>query len=56
MLKCLLVNNHVIEFPIDGHQPTTPEAVEYSCANIDNRPDSPITEWYMKMFGVLDFA
>ena len=23
-----------IYFPMDGHQPTTPEAVEYSCANV----------------------
>jgi len=44
-----------IYFPADGSQPTTPEAVEYSCANIDNRESSPITEWYMKMFGVIPF-
>ncbi|MDR0678272.1 MAG: hypothetical protein LBF44_01900 [Holosporaceae bacterium] len=44
-----------IFFPADGHQPTTPEAVEYSCANIDNRENSPITEWYMMMFGVIPF-
>ncbi|MDR1391379.1 MAG: hypothetical protein LBI95_03375, partial [Holosporales bacterium] len=43
---------HNIYFPADGSQPTTPEAVEYSCANIDNRENSPITEWYMQMFGV----
>lgn len=54
MLKCLLKNNYVIEFPLDGHQPTTEEAVKYSCANVDNGEDSPITEWYMKMFGVID--
>ncbi|MDR2067536.1 MAG: hypothetical protein LBP41_00925 [Holosporaceae bacterium] len=42
-----------IYFPEDGHQPTTAEAVAWSCANIDNREDSPITEWYMKMFGVI---
>ncbi len=52
MLKCLLKNNYVIEFPLDGHQPTTEEAVKYSCANVDNGEDSPITEWYMKMFGI----
>lgn len=40
-------------FPEDGHQPTTKEAVSWSCANIDNREDSPITEWYMQMFGVI---
>lgn len=43
-----------IYFPSDGTQPSTPEAVEYSCANINNREDSPITEWYMKIFGVID--
>ncbi|MDR1333699.1 MAG: hypothetical protein LBJ71_00575, partial [Holosporaceae bacterium] len=42
-----------VYFPINGVQPTTPEAVEYSCANVDNREDSPITEWYMQMFGVI---
>lgn len=42
-----------IYFPVNGVQPTTPEAVEYSCANVDNREDSPITEWYMQMFGVI---
>jgi hypothetical protein len=46
-------NEHNIYFPEDGSQPTTPEAVQYSCANIDNRENSPITEWYMKMFGVI---
>ncbi|MCR5224725.1 MAG: hypothetical protein K6C34_01455 [Alphaproteobacteria bacterium] len=44
-----------IYFPADGRQPTTPEAVEYACANIDNREDSPITEWYMQMFGVIPY-
>lgn len=43
-----------IYFLADGTQPTTEEAVEYSCANVDNRKDSPITRWYMKMFGVID--
>lgn len=43
-----------IYFPADGTQPTTPEAVEYSFSNVDNREDSPITEWYMMMFGVID--
>ena len=33
-----------IYFPLDGHQPTTPEAVSWSCANIDNREDSPVTK------------
>ena len=42
-----------IYFPKNGHQPITVEAVRYSCANIDNRESSPITEWYMKMFGYI---
>jgi hypothetical protein len=42
-----------IYFPRNGVQPTTPEAVQYSCANIDNRENSPITTWYMQMFGVI---
>jgi hypothetical protein len=45
--------NADIYFPIDGHQPTTPNAVTWSCANVDNRENSPITEWYMMMFGVI---
>ncbi len=43
-----------IYFPTNGVQPTTSEAIAYSCANVDNRENSPITEWYMKMFGVID--
>lgn len=42
-----------IYFPADGHQPTTLEAVQYSSANIDNRENSPITEWYMKISCVI---
>jgi len=42
-----------IYFPVDGRQPTTEEAVVWSCANVDNREHSPITEWYMKVFGVI---
>lgn len=45
-----------IYFPVDGEQPTTEEAVQYSYAKIDNIENSPITEWYMKMFSVLDNA
>lgn len=46
-------NDADIYFPVDGRQPTTPEAVAWSCANVDvdNREDSPITKWYMRMFG-----
>ena len=51
----VIVNGNNIYFPADGTQPTTPEAVEYSCANVDNREDSPITDWYMQMFGVIPF-
>lgn len=40
-----------IYFPVNGRQPTTLDAATWSCANIDNRKDSPITEWYMRMFG-----
>ena len=42
-----------IYFPVDGRQPTTEEAVVWSCANVDNREHFPITEWYMKVFGVI---
>ncbi len=44
-----------IYFPSDGRQPTTEESVEWACANIYNTEDSPITQWYMKMFGVIPF-
>ena len=48
-------NNGNIYFPADGTQPTTEEAGRYSCANVDAyNENSPITEWYMKMFGVID--
>ena len=40
-------------FPVDGRQPTTEEAAVWSCANVDNREHSQITNWYMKMFGVI---
>jgi hypothetical protein len=39
-------------FSKNGVQPTTSEAVEYSCANVEAHDlNSPITEWYMRMFG-----
>lgn len=44
-----------IYFPRNGRQPTTQEAVKYSCANIDNTPESPITLWYIQMFGIEPF-
>lgn len=47
------LDDNNIYFPADGSQPTTPDAVNYSLANIDNRENSPITEWYMMMFGVI---
>lgn len=41
-----------IYFPRNGAQPTTPEAVEYSCANVGVYDiNHPITEWYLRMFG-----
>ena len=42
-IQCIQVNinGNDIYFPRDGHQPTTSEAVEYSCANIDNRKKIP---------------
>lgn len=43
-----------IWFPRDGHQPNSKDAAKWACANIDNREDSPITEWYMRMFGWTD--
>lgn len=42
-----------IYFPEDGSQPSTFDAIKYSLANVDNTPNSLITEWYMRMFGVL---
>ncbi|MDR0581129.1 MAG: hypothetical protein LBG04_03395 [Holosporaceae bacterium] len=47
------VADYNIYFPADGSQPTTAAAVNYALANVDNRENSPITEWYMKMFGVI---
>lgn len=48
-------NNANIYFPVDGRQPTTQEAAEWSCANIGaNNPNAPVTEWYMRMFGWTD--
>jgi hypothetical protein len=38
-------------FPVDGRQPTTQEAEAWSCANVDAKVDSPITDWYVEMFG-----
>ena len=38
----------VVAFPLDGHQPTTEEAAEYACANIENEN---ITNWYVQAFG-----
>jgi len=41
-----------IYFPADGAQPTTEEAVKYSCANVK---DDAITDWYMRIFGIIPF-
>ncbi len=60
-LNMLVGTSGFIYFPSDGRQPTTEEAVEWSCANADShlndeeRLNSPITQWYMKMFGVIPF-
>jgi hypothetical protein len=49
--------NADIYFPIDGHQPTTPDAAVWSCANVDaNNPASPITLWYMDAFFTHNFG
>jgi hypothetical protein len=46
-----------IYFPIDSHQPTTPEAAVWSCANVDaNNPASPITLWYIDAFFTQNFG
>lgn len=37
-----------IYFPADGRQPTTEQAVEWSCATIN---DPKITDWYIEAFG-----
>ena len=43
--------NADIYFPMDGRQPTTPEAALWSCANVDaNNLHSPVTRWYRHMF------
>jgi hypothetical protein len=49
------LSHYLICFPADGRQPTTEEAVVYSCANVPcTNPDTdPITRWYMEMFGVI---
>jgi hypothetical protein len=44
-------NNAEIYFNVNGQQPTTQQTVIWSCANVDNTPTSPITEWYMQVFG-----
>ncbi|MDR1366619.1 MAG: hypothetical protein LBJ13_01785 [Puniceicoccales bacterium] len=43
--------NADIYFPMNGNQPTTPEAARWSCANVDaNNPGSSITQWYVDAF------
>lgn len=37
-----------IYFPADGSQPTTHEAAEYSCANVNS---NRVTDWYVRAFG-----
>ncbi|MDR2372155.1 MAG: hypothetical protein LBD60_03345, partial [Puniceicoccales bacterium] len=49
--------NADIYFPTDGHQPTTPEAAQWSCANVEaNNVNSPITRWYVNAFFTYDFG
>jgi hypothetical protein len=46
-----------IYFPTDGRQPTTPEAAQWSCANVDaNNLASPITQWYINAFFKQNFG
>ncbi|MBR1734216.1 MAG: hypothetical protein IJ730_02020 [Alphaproteobacteria bacterium] len=47
-IESALYKSGNIYFPADGTQPTTEEAVEYSCANI---ADDNITDWYIRVFG-----
>jgi hypothetical protein len=46
-----------IYFPMNGNQPTTPDAARWSCANVDaNDPNSPITQWYEDAFFTQNFG
>jgi hypothetical protein len=52
LLPDALTEKGVIYFPTDGVQPTTADAEQWSCANVDaDDINSPITNWYMQMFG-----
>ena len=49
-LECAkLRSGSEIFFPSDGHQPTATEAVQWSCANLE---DELVTDWYMSIFGL----
>lgn len=42
---------HIL-FPKNGHQPSLEDTITYSCADVDTYDlESPITKWYMYMFG-----
>ncbi|MDR0942345.1 MAG: hypothetical protein LBM19_01865 [Holosporales bacterium] len=44
--------NADIYFPVNGNQPKTRQAARWSCANVQpGILNSPITDWYMEMFG-----
>ncbi|MDR1591107.1 MAG: hypothetical protein LBR92_03915 [Puniceicoccales bacterium] len=56
-LQDLTGANADIYFPIDGRQPTTPNAAVWSCANVDaNNLASPITQWYWDAFFTQNFG
>ena len=41
-----------IYFPRNAQQPSSKDAIKYSCANIYNSETSKITAWYMMIFGL----
>lgn len=48
----IMPNEDSIYFPLDGEQPTTEQAVEWSCAHVgSNQLNHPVTNWYVEMFG-----
>ena len=47
--ECLEFSSEIkLFFPKDGHQPTAAEAIQWSCANID---DEAVTNLYPALFG-----
>lgn len=47
--------NYALKFPKDGSQPTTEDAVKNACANVNNDENSRITQFYMKLYGVIPY-